>query len=472
MKERIKQQSSYVIHYYGMMLLLGMIFHKLIGKQFNTEPIIVVILASYIIVFPIVFFYTRKYALQIFLFCLAFISGFYSFYQYSVEDHSILNALYFTFQLFLLVTTDVFTTDGSTMLQYPVILEIARWSAALYTISTLFLAMYRMLEMSILQEVYQMIGGHYVVIGYNDSAIALIKDLKQRKKRIVVVANKISPADIDRLEEEKIVVISSHLSNAEIYAKCGLLRARAIVLFHDHDFDNLNELLDLKAYVHKQQLKTTVFIHLKSTKSIELLAQLEEGLQENGECFPFRLEVRNMYKLFAERLLEEHEIVVECDLQSTKESHLLFVGFGLMGQYLALEAIQQSSNIKSYPLHVTALDKNMPIQQEKWLRGTVNLDFDLSFYEFDVEADDINAFLQKQSVPVTHLFICLHEAYLDFTAGIELANRYPNLSIYMQMTKGGMLDKWLELGVAETKSLYSSGEFKDVLTEEIFLKVD
>lgn len=470
MRERIKEQSSLIIQYYIVILLFSLLFHKLIIQHLQTETIISVVLAIYFLFFPIVFLYAKKYALQIFLFCLAFMTGFYSFYQYSIESHSILNAFYFTFQLFILVTTDVFTTDGSSMLQYPFFLEIARWAAALYTISTLFIAVYRMLEMSILQEFYQIRGGHYVVIGYNENTIELMTDLRRRKKRIILIADNISPEHIERLEDEKIVVLVCSMSQTDIYTRCGLLRAKSVVLFHEQDLENLNELLDIKEYIHTNKPKLSVFIHLKSEKSVELLTQLTDNLQRKGEVFPFQLEVRNMYQLFAKRLLDEHHLLRKSEVSSTEETpHFLFIGFGLMGQNLALEANEQSIGQYNRPLLMTALDKNMQTQQSKWAQLTEGKETHISLQKFDIETDDIDQFLNTDKLPVTHLFICLHEEYLDFTEGIELSNRYPNLSIYMQMTKGGILDKWLELGVTKTNTLYSSGVFQDVLTEELFL---
>src|SRR5699024_3451642 len=76
-------------------------------------------------------------------------SGFYGFYHHSVDDHSISNALYFTFRLYLLDFADVFTQDGSSPIRYPLLLEIARWTAASYTITTIFIAIYRTLEREI-----------------------------------------------------------------------------------------------------------------------------------------------------------------------------------------------------------------------------------------------------------------------------------------------------------------------------------
>src|SRR5699024_12226888 len=104
----------------------------------------------------------------VFLFVLAFISGFYGFYHHSIDNHSISNALYFTFRLYLLDLADVFTQDGSSPIRYPLLLEIARWTAASYTISTIFIAMYRCLEKRIYLFIATSFSSYYVKFSYFD----------------------------------------------------------------------------------------------------------------------------------------------------------------------------------------------------------------------------------------------------------------------------------------------------------------
>src|SRR5699024_11712131 len=104
----------------------------------------IVILGLYLLFFPIVMVYTLRYALHIFLFSLAFISGFYGFYHHSIDAHSVSNALYFTFRLYLLDLADVFTEDGTSPNQYLALLEILRLSAAFYTYFSILVVLYCM----------------------------------------------------------------------------------------------------------------------------------------------------------------------------------------------------------------------------------------------------------------------------------------------------------------------------------------
>src|SRR5699024_9128122 len=161
--EKLKSMKHIIILYYIAIIAMLLLFTFLAPMDASMDRTIKIILCIYLFVFPVVFFYTLRYALHVFLFVLAFISGFYGFYH-----HSISNALYFTFRLYLLDLADVFTQDGSSPVRYPLLLEIARWTAASYTISTIFIAMYRSLEKRISLFIAQSIGKHHIIFSYNE----------------------------------------------------------------------------------------------------------------------------------------------------------------------------------------------------------------------------------------------------------------------------------------------------------------
>src|SRR5699024_10871727 len=162
MKEKFDAIKHIIGMYYIVVAIIVGGFYYFAPYDTSMNHTIVTIIIAYLLLFPIVMFYTLNYALHVFLFTLAFIIGFYGFYHHSVEDHSISNALYFTFRLYLLDLADVFTQDGSSPIKYPLLLEIARWTAASYTISTIFIAMYRTLEKEIALFIAQTFGKHHI----------------------------------------------------------------------------------------------------------------------------------------------------------------------------------------------------------------------------------------------------------------------------------------------------------------------
>ena len=470
MKEQFLRNKRLILHYYIVVGLVALFIGWWMKNKETLDTMIFIILVVYVLVFPVVILYTRKYAVHIFLFLLALITGFYSFYHYSVEPHSILNALYFTFQLYLLVLSDVFTEDGSSLLHYPLVLEIARWSAALYTISTLFIAMYRLLETSILLVFYQIIGNHYVIFGYNENSIALIEDLRKKKKRVILVANHMSNEAVDYLEELKVVVLHHRDDGENIYTKCRLARAKTVVLLHEDDVDNLNELMDLQYDFEKNgknNLELTVHIHLQDAKSRKLYLDLEGTALEHNRHFQVRL--INLYELFVDTLFEKYPIYTSEGKE--KPIHMFIIGFGPLGQHIALKVITQSEQVEKSALHITAIDKYMPKIQQEWDKNHLGIDehANINFQTFDVEDDRLESIIHAQNIPITHIYVCLHEDNLDLLAAIELSNQFPHIPIYLEFSEGSIAEKWIQSEVSGTRLIYGTGTFRDILTEKKLL---
>src|SRR5699024_12764634 len=100
MLEKMKSMKHIIILYYVAIAVIFMLYFYFAPVDASMDSTIKLILCMYLLVFPVVFLYTLRYALHVFLFLLAFISGFYGFYHHSIDNHSISNALYFTFRLY------------------------------------------------------------------------------------------------------------------------------------------------------------------------------------------------------------------------------------------------------------------------------------------------------------------------------------------------------------------------------------
>lgn len=467
MTEQFMQNKKIIAHYYVTMIIAALLLGWLAKDDPTVDSTILIILGVYVTLFPIVILYTRKYAVHIFLFLLAFITGFYSFYQYSFEPHSILNALYFTFQLYLLDISDVFTADGSSLLNYPFIVEIARWSAASYTISTVFIAMYRILETSILLVYYQIVGNHYIIFGYNENSAALVEDLRKKKKRVILVDNNLSNESIDLLENLKVVVLHPHGDEENIYSRCRITRADHIILLHEDDVDNLNEYMTIQSYFtnkNKKNTKLTIHIHLQEITSTKLFHDLESTVEKSHRHFQVNL--INLYDRFIDVLFEKYPIDTSNQLEET--THVLIIGFGPLGQHIALRVGTQH---KYKPIHITAIDKNMGYIKQDWEQNRSSLDNQttISLHSFDIEVNNIPALIHQQDYPITHIFVCLGEDKLDLLTGIELSNRLPSTPIFLEFSEDGMVDKWIQSEVSNNRLIYGAGTFQNILTEEYLL---
>lgn len=77
MMEQFLRNRRLIMHYYIVAGVAALLFGWSARNGEAMDPVILIILAVYVLVFPVVIVYTRKYAVHIFLFLLAFITGFY-----------------------------------------------------------------------------------------------------------------------------------------------------------------------------------------------------------------------------------------------------------------------------------------------------------------------------------------------------------------------------------------------------------
>src|SRR5699024_774401 len=329
----MKSIKHILVFYY--VAMGGVIFSFAFFTTFDASMVktIISLIMLYIFLFPLVMLYTLRYALHIFLFSLAFISGFYGFYHHSIDAHSVSNALYFTFRLYLLDLADVFTEDGTSPNQYPALLEIARWSAASYTISTIFIAMYRSLEKNILLYLTQAFGKHHIVFSYNEKSQALIEDLRKNRERVIVVDETFLLETQNMLEDMNVSVVQATINEKDLFHVCAAKKAASISLLHEKDQDSLYVLMKIEEFARKEKAPLALkklLIHMEENHyKKELTSFLNEV-----EHFSFPVEVVNVYEEIAKRFWKKHPLVIEGE----KATHLLIVGYDNLGQQIAAEA--------------------------------------------------------------------------------------------------------------------------------------
>jgi len=451
LREKIESIKHIIILYYLVIGVIFLLFTYFVPMDTSMDRTITVILCLYLLVFPVVLLFTLRYALHVFLFSLAFISGFYGFYHHSVDNHSISNALYFTFRLYLLDLADVFTQDGSSPIRYPLLLEIARWTAASYTITTIFIAMYRTLEREISLFIAQTIGKHHIIFSYNEKSHYLIQDLCANNERVIVVDEKFTPEIQNMLEAMKVIVIQSPINDENIFRVCGAKKAQSISLFHPKDQDSLYTLMNLEKFSRNKKIKLTfkrLIIHIEDNHyKIELLSFLEKV-----EHFSFPVEVINVYEEVARRFWNCHQSIFE----EQNDIHMLVVGYNAFGKQIVSEAEEAHHQSRTnQKITMTILDE---FPEYKQLNNIEKI-------PFNIEKDSVKTVIEEQQQVFTHIFICLDEDYIDLMEGIELSEIFSTTPIYMNFTDETIEQTFMIATTKTKKSLYSTGTNQDVLTK-------
>lgn len=443
-----------VLSYYSIMFVLSVTFYFFAPRDGSLNGVISSLLLLFIITFPIIFIYTTRYALHIFLFLLAFITGFYGFYHLSIDHHSISNALYFTFRLYLLDFADVFTQDGMSPEHYPVLLEIARWSAAAYTITTIFIAMYRSLEQRILLFFAQFIGGHHVVFSFNEKSRELICDLRENHARVIVVDNAFSDELRDELLAMKVIIVQATTMDHTLFRKCGVRKAKSISLFHLKDRESLRVLMRLETYAQASRMSfrtKKVLIHVEASRFKYELQSFLKGV----EHFSFPVQIMNVYETIAKKFWQDHT----SQFKQFDQLNLLVVGYNALGKEI-IEQVNRFSEKNKIQTAVTVLD----VAETKIDHPQVKL------LPFDVNHDEISQLIADKQADYTHIFVCLDEDYVDLMEGIELSDMLPTTPVYMSFTDESIAQMFTVVTTETEKTLESLGTMHDVLRQD-YLKL-
>ncbi|PLS02337.1 NAD-binding protein [Neobacillus cucumis] len=418
-------------------------------------------------------FYTgliKKNRLQVLMFLVAVTTGFYGFKFLAIKEYSVLNSMYSTFRLFLLDLDPVFPEDGSVFTRYPLAVEIARWSAAAYTISTLFSIIYSLFNQKIRLIWYGILGKHIVVSGFHKKSMTLVENLKKEDKKVVLLAEEISEAQRSYLQELGVIVFAGRQGDPSLYKKSKLQRAEYFIIYHEDDSRNLNEILALNHYVNNKRsllhMKQVIF-HLESHQSMELFEDLEKELDFHTNV---SLKPINVHRLIANELFDQIPLYKNYEKRvrdpQGEPLHLLFIGFGQTGQQLAVQAIERSAFLTKKLLKITVLDKNAGRVKKEWEDNYPNskMVVDIQFHSMNIEIESTFDFLKKQPLAFTHLFVCLKEDSHDLKEGIRLAKKISDIPIFLKVNEEAEISLWLHRHEGKYHNLHLFGNHDMILT--------
>ncbi|MCM3763748.1 NAD-binding protein [Neobacillus niacini] len=458
------------IIYYYIFAVLMVAATWICHVQLSTpDRVLSIILTIIFLTYGLLLSVIPKNRLQVLFGLIAISAGFYGFRYLADGDYSLVNAIYSTFRLFLLDVDPVFPVTAGQFIQYPFAIELARFTAAACTISTVFSLVYTYFNQSMKLLWYGTFGGHIVISGYNRHSKALIENLRKQNKQVMLLTEDISESQKRYLQSLGVIVFIGNQGNPLLYKKSKLLQASVFIIFHEDDSKNLNEILALDEFVGKDWSRLRakqVILHLVHNQFYELFEGMEEDLAIHKKVTikPF-----NLYRLAAEKILDDYPLYDGYEDRLRKKTgqplHLLFVGFGQTGRHMAVQAVERSHFMNTELLKITVLDKEAPKVQKLWFDSYPKSQkfVDIQFQQLDIEVNSIYEYLQQSSSEFTHIFICLKDDFQDLKEGIELTRKIPHIPIYLKMSEEGQISEWLQENQSKFCKLHLFGEVQSVL---------
>ena len=419
----------------------------------------------------------RRWIIMIFSTFTVIVMGYAGFYQYFIQHNlptRFLSLLYVTLQLFMM-------ESGAVEGPPPLLLELARYAAPLIPLWALIEILIHLFKNQIKMLRFGSSRSHTIVCGLNDESIYLIKNLAARGVRVVAVDT--NPADdiIQLCKKSNVFLISGNPAEEHVLERARAFCARHIVVFKSEDDENLQ--IALSAYQTSKKHcalspeATRCLVHVKDMTLFDLF--------RNHRIFGaissvFEIQMFNIFETAARRLFLTHPLDREhISEQSPLRPHLILIGFGAMGQSIALYAAKIGHFANGKKLKISALDRNIEKTHRDFLNeypaitNICDIEFRDDNEHYSKNLDLIRSWTMDEST-ITSVVLTLDEDWQDMKCALRNLQhlRDLNVPIFMRISKDTQLMSLTESETMQTNLMarvFAFGKLEDICSSRAIL---
>lgn len=259
---------------------------------------------------------------------------------------------------------------------------------------------------------------HNVILGYNDMVPALIRqtigDKKEKfKGKIVLMTSRDVEAvreqlftDLDRKEQDKIVLVHGNRLSAEDLKNICVSKAKRIYLIGedddvDHDTLNINSLgIIAKQIPENMKIGCVTYLRNRSTFALFQTSDIMDEVKKKIDFYPFNFDETWARKLFVNCESKINGVSYPSldrdgiDKDSDKYVHLIIVGMTQMGVMLGMEAAHvchfPNFSTKRRKTKITFIDENADAEM-KFLVGANNRFFENCRYKYRYKNHEVRS---------------------------------------------------------------------------------
>lgn len=261
------------------------------------------------------------------------------------------DAFYLALQLFPL-------NSGALLGPKPVELEIARLLApvvAAYTavqaLTLIFVAQFQAVQLRFARD-------HVVICGLGRRGLLLARAFRARGERVIAVEQNGGNEAIGPCRAQGITVLVGDATDAEMLRRAGVSRAHYLIAVCETDGENAEIAAQARALaLGRRGPPLTCLTHIVLP---DLCALLRNRAFSATNHRAFRLEFFNTFDIGARIMLERHPPFAEKPKPGESRPHLLIIGFGSLGQSLAVRAAwlwRHRPGSQGQRLRITVLDR-------------------------------------------------------------------------------------------------------------------
>jgi hypothetical protein len=319
----------------------------------------------------------------------ALVLGYIGFWKYAAsrpDSRTQLDILYVTLQLFIM-------ESGNVSGRVPWELEIARLIAPVVPAWTVIIAAGILFRAQIQRFRMSWVHDHVVICGLSQSGLELARDARSNGRRVVVIEIDDENDYVQSVESIGCSVIIGDATDAAILARARADRAHAFIAVTGEDAINIAAVVALQDLVlrvpEQSRSGPACFVHVTDP---DLCLMLQEHRLTEDANQRLNLSFFNFYQDSARLLLEEHSLDREpITPEDPRALHLIIVGFGRMGQSLALQAARTGHYANGRMLRLSVVDREATIRLKTFYgrHPQFNRVCDVEIKEGDVEEREV-----------------------------------------------------------------------------------
>jgi predicted ThiF/HesA family dinucleotide-utilizing enzyme len=355
---------------------------------------------------------------------VAYVSGCIGFWEYGLHHHpgqtSLLNPLYHSLQLFILHTPH---------LEPPlnIWLEIGRWLAPgvlFWAAIKGFMQVFRQ-QMNLLN--LRRWQGHVVVCGLGRRGLQVVKCARGQGKKVVAIEQSGDNSLIRTAEELGATVLVGDVTDSDLLRMAGVARAGRIVAICGEDATNLEIAVRVRELLPDPAGPDTPRPHCQvQLTDIALRHSLQHAHAKSGPRRKADALFFDIYESQVRELLERHPLDgAGIGPDDPRQAHLVIIGFGRLGECLALKAAQMGHYANAKPLRISVIDRSAPLKRDRlfFRHPAIAQVCAIDFHHQEMESVASREFLlsccnDKQSI-VT-IAVCFDDDCRSLDVGIRL----------------------------------------------------
>jgi voltage-gated potassium channel Kch len=322
-------------------------------------------------------------------------------------------------------------------------LEAARWLGAIVAGIALFKAAEEIFHRQFDDWRLRRLKDHVVVCGLGRKGLELVRQLRRRRERVVVIEIDEGDESLPTCRELGVTVLTGDARSEQILKKAGLPRANRLLAVCKNDSDNIEVALQARQVILAGRRDAAdplvCYVHIIDLKLAELFKQ-----HKIFSCTrdPFEARIFSFYENAARELLIRHPLEAPQASAADASVHLVIVGFGQMGESVALQAARIGHFASGRRLRITIFDPDAEQRRLNLLARYPQLEqvVDLSFDSRNVEHPSVRQQLSEWAADsgerlVVAIAIDDDPRALSIALNLPAALRERNVPVYVRQSE-------------------------------------